>query len=785
MNEFKLKSTGLEDIFVLNAESLYETEIARQCFNIIEHPVFAVNLKGKLTLVNQKACEVICLPENELLGMSFVDLLEDENQKELASSNFDKVISGQPVEKSENWFRFISKDGEIRILKVRTVLMFNEKSEMIGVLYSGKDITRLAGIQDEMRDLIAQYSMLVNNIPNVNLYLFNENLEYTFAAGAEMLSQGLSEKDFKGRSVYEVYSDDILNTILPSYKSALAGKSIKTEYRDKSKSYNIWVLPLKKDSGQVYGGMVITQNITESKKAAKSLNDAKRQAEEANRVKSDFLANISHEIRTPLNAIVGFSEQLMKTKLTKQQEGFADVVNKASEHLLALVNDILILSKIEAGKSQIDKESFRLRNIFELVYDTLKYRADEKELNFVYKISPQADGAFLGDPMRIRQVLMNLASNAIKFTETGYVEMLCYRDEKLPERIHFEVIDTGVGIPQEKIDEIFDQFKQVDSTITKKYGGTGLGLTICKNLVEAMGGEISVWSQTGIGSRFKFYLPLSVSPDMVPENEVESRGEFDNMILGLKVLLVDDDGVNRLLGKTVLENMQCEVDIAIDGREAMEKLGKEKYELVLLDIHMPDISGLEVAKHLRTELKDESTYVLAVTAAALKEEKSSFKTSGINDYLIKPYKEISLYNKVKHRFRKGGGGNPVQPEENKISGATGATDIYNKQALQEITRNNEELIRQTLVTFIENAAEGLQEMRHLAEDQQWQELGEIVHRLLPSFRHLEVRPVLGDMEKIKSLIIEDQDYQTAATMTETLFEKMEHVITAIRSEEKL
>jgi PAS domain S-box-containing protein len=753
-NRFNQK---LEDIFVLNPENGYETEIAQQCFNIVDVLIVAIDLNGKVTLVNEKAVEILEYEKGELIGKDwFKDVVLDINAQE--KGRFKDFLEIQPPNPKKKQFLVKTKNGKERIIEAKSLIMNNKSGELLGVLISGEDITKYLKIQDQLQSTIDQYRRLAGSIPDINMYLFDKDLQFIIAEGSEMRAEGMFPYDFEGKTANEVFDHDLKRIVLPLYRSALEGREISTEYVYKNNNYMIWAIPIKDPYGKVYAGMSITQNVTREKEASARLKVSKEEAEKANKTKSEFLANISHEIRTPLNAIVGFTEQLLKKSLGKEQEEFAKIIEKSADHLLSLVNELLILSKLEAGRVSFDETPFNIEFIVQEVCNSIKIKASEKKIGFKCDIDPGLHRVYLGDYTRLRQVLYNMISNAIKFTDEGHVEVRCnkYGHEGDMVMIRFDIIDTGIGISKDKIDEIFDHFKQADSTITRKYGGTGLGLSICKRIVELQGGEIMVKSEKGLGSQFTFIVPYKKIAES--DLKIAMNHEIDkNVLKGLKVLIADDDSVNRLLGKTIANNLNCDVDLANDGNETIEKIKDQKYDIILLDIHMPGRSGIEVAHYMRNTLNDTSTKIIAVTADVIKEQVGEYFKAGMDDYLIKPYKELELFNKML-KVLKGQLPEMAETKTNIVFKVEKEQKYFNLDDLRAIANYDNDFILKMLETFMHNAADSVKQMESHMEAGLWKNVGEAAHKVLPSFRHLEANALVALLTRIKEACIVDPDY---------------------------
>ena len=393
-------------------------------------------------------------------------------------------------------------------------------------------------------------------------------------------------------------------------------------------------------------------------------------------VKENFLANMSHEIRTPLNAILGFTNILQKTRLENEQKDYVDIIQRSGDNLLSIVNDILDLSKIEAGMLRIEEAPFRVSDIISTVETMLNPRAEEKNLKLFVNLDADVPEIVSGDAVRLTQILVNLVSNSIKFTEDGgvYLRVTMLKKENNTAKLEFLVRDTGIGIPAEKQLTIFDRFEQAEAETTRRFGGTGLGLSIVKNLVELQKGTITLFSNPGHGSSFTVELSFNICDGERTVREIKRHVAIsDNNKSRIRILIAEDNSMNQRLIRHLLKSRGYNFDLVFNGVQAIESLKKQSYDMVLMDIQMPEMDGYSATRQIREELKL-NIPVIAMTAHAMSGEKEKCIKSGMNDYISKPINEEILFDIIQKYSSPGSFyGNESQSENNggKIIGIVG------------------------------------------------------------------------------------------------------------------
>lgn len=487
-----------------------------------------------------------------------------------------------------------------------------------------------------------------------NLNYFNKTwLEFTGKTNEEM--QGQNWK-------VVVHPDDVERCDMLFDEAFTQKKVIKMEYRLRRSDGNYhWVMenrsPYYELNGKFAGYIGVCYDITDRKVIEQTLEGAKETAEKANQAKSEFLANMSHEIRTPLNGVTGMLDLTLLTDLTQHQRENLLIAKTCTNTLLKIINDVLDFSKIEADKMIMEKIGFHLADLLEETISMYSISALQKGLGLQYVIQDKIPLNLVGDPIRLMQVIGNIINNAIKFTQYGsiFVNVGLEKQHKSAAWMRFDISDTGIGISQKDMDKLFKSFSQVDSSISRKYGGTGLGLVISKRIVEMMGGTIWVESIAGQGSTFHFIIPFAIAK--TDREPVISQGDRSVILDGqvINILLVEDDAVNQIVAAKMLKTKGYQVDIANNGHEALNSLDKKHYDLILMDVQMPGMDGIETTLVIREREKQvgEHIPIIALTAHAVKGDQERFLAAGMDGYISKPIKMEELYKTISDCIRLG------------------------------------------------------------------------------------------------------------------------------------
>jgi CheY-like chemotaxis protein/HPt (histidine-containing phosphotransfer) domain-containing protein len=462
--------------------------------------------------------------------------------------------------------------------------------------------------------------------------------------------------------------------------------------------------------------------------------------------KQNFLANMSHEIRTPMNAIMGMANQLSKTTLDSEQKLFLNTIHSAADNLLVIINDILDLSKIEAGRLNLETIGFDLKEIIEKARQVMLYKTEEKNLSLTTRFYDSRISPVLkGDPYRINQILLNLMSNATKFTEKGFVDVSCklLSEKNNIQTIQLIVKDTGIGMDEAFVKNLFTKFTQEDDSVTRRFGGTGLGMSICKELTSLMNGSIEVTSKKGEGTTIYVNIPLEKGTEN-DQSETETEEENREILQNKKILVADDNEMNRLVASTMLKHYGIIIEEAENGLEAIEKISREHFDLVLMDVQMPLMDGLAATTEIRKNISKQLP-VIALTALAYKEDEDKLLQHGMNGYLSKPFEERELIKTISYWLQQSAS-LPFTIEKRDT-----ITPLYNLSGLEEMTDHDPSFIQNVLTLFIQKTPVLMGAIFEDFENRDYPNLRKKVHQLKSSAKNIRVGGIVAEIAEIETM----------------------------------
>ena len=627
-----------------------QTERVRSLVAGIEDPLVTVDSGGCIAYFNAAAARLTGFDPEEVKGKPLDELVS--NATGSMSSMQEVMTTGRPVSVPEEILH--RRDGGGVYVASTASPLLGEDGSVAGGLKIMRDITERRRAEEELRDAEERFrSAFDDAATGMALLDFDGYYIRVNRALCEML--GRSEEELLATTYVDITHPDDVEESVTQVRRVLED-GLERDFREKryvhADGHAVWVslsISVVKDTGgrPLYRVAQI-QDIAERKRAEETMHEAREAAEEANRAKSEFLANMSHEIRTPMNGVIGMTGLLLDSDLSREQRDYADTIHVSGEALLSIINDILDFSRIEAGKMLIEKIGFDLRATVEDTMGLLAERAHSKGLELACLIEYDVPTALKGDPGRIRQILMNLIGNAIKFTAEGEVVLrveLAESEEDTPV-VRFSVTDTGIGMTEEEQGRIFESFTQADASITRRHGGTGLGLAICRQLVDLMGGEIGLRSEPGAGSTFFFTLPLERQPDELqpaPAPRLDPKN--------VRVLIVDDNETNRRILDKQLSSWGMDNEVCEDAPLALEMLRRaaqngNPYDLAILDMQMPGMDGMELARRIKADDAISATRLILLTSMGRPGEGGAASRAGISAYLTKPAKNSELYDTI-------------------------------------------------------------------------------------------------------------------------------------------
>ena len=642
----------------------------------------------------------------KLPGEDGLELLKKIRQKRISepvimiTSQEDETLAMSMVKAGADDYipkSLVTVDGLVQI--IRSALRYHKLS---GEKQKAQDDLEILEIN--LKSIIESSSIIIFQVNKDGIFELLEGEAKKFV--------GKNQRQVIGRSIFEVYEDNV--SFKEVIKRALLGNKVKNTVQIGESIFDIDCTPIVKSESEICGVHGVVKDATQRARIIEQLIAAKLDAEKTARVKDTFLANMSHEIRTPISAIIGFTDLLIEKALTGEQNEYVNSIKLASENLLVIVNDILDFSKIEAGKLTLKSTSFNLKDLMDSLKKVLMPQARMKHIDLLFNIDHEVPHWIKGDPVRLHQILLNLIGNALKFTNQGWVKVMVSCKEKNDDEVYlsFKIADTGIGIPKEEIAVIFESFTQVNTDPTREYGGTGLGLTIVKRLIELQNGHIEVQSKVDKGTTFTFELMFKTVPEKNRGVEAALPAMVEEASLdGKRVLLVEDNTMIQVLARKHLESWNIQVDVVNNGSLALEKIKMRNYDLILMDIRMPELNGFETTKKIRAKTDPVSKIpIIAMTAHAFEREKEKCLAIGMNDYISKPFKPAVLKEKLLGII-----GSKPEPDEasvdnyyKTVNGPGGLCDFSN---LEEAAGENIELMKELIEMYMNISEEMVQSMK--------------------------------------------------------------------------
>ncbi|MGG9970880.1 ATP-binding protein [Ferruginibacter sp. SUN002] len=755
----------------LEATSFSAKQYSQYSRSLIEaslDPLVTINSKGMITDVNEASVKITGVKREKLIGTDFsIYFTESKKAREGYRQAFDKgFVSDYPLTIKD-------KKGKLTDVLYNASVYKDDNGKVLGVFAAARDVTQQKQISHYARSLIeASLDPLVTiNTAGILTDVNEAMVKATDKSREELI--GTAFKDYfiekeKAKSVYKkVFRDNyIMNYPLTIIDGVLTDVILSgSVYKDVQ--------------GKVIGAVFVARDITEIKKIEKELIEARvfaelatliaeeakikaetatHKAEDAVKAKQQFLSNMSHEIRTPMNAIIGFTKVVLKTELSAKQKEYLMAIKMSGDALIVLINDILDLAKVDAGKMVFEQTPFKMSLSIAAMLHLFETKIQEKNLELIKVYDKNIPEVLVGDPVRLHQIILNLISNAVKFTNKGKitVSVKLLNEDDAKATIEFSVSDTGIGITENKIEKIFENFQQASSGTSRLYGGTGLGLAIVKQLVEPQGGTIYVKSKIDEGSTFSFTLDF-LKTDEKPELEIEIV-ELDSEIKNIKVLVVEDIALNQLLMKTLLDDFGFERDIASNGKIAIEKLKEKSYDIILMDLQMPEMNGFEATEYIRETLKSKIP-IIALTADVTTVDLAKCKEVGMNDYIAKPVDERLLYSKIIGLVKKTPTQNK-QPEK--------ADELIEKQKcidlayLMHRTKSDPALMMEMIALYLEQTPPLITTIKQSVETKDWSMLHSAVHKMIPSFS------IMGINEDFENMAKKIQEYASSQLQTDEI-----------------
>jgi PAS domain S-box-containing protein len=732
-------------------------------------------------------------------GFETVDLIhQDERLKLLPviflTANMDSVNIFKGYEVGAVDYMIKPLSSEILRAKVRVFVDLYKKSNEI---LAQKEKLRALSNDVETQKILSKYSNSLLEASLDPLFTVSPHGKLMDMNEATVRITGLSREKLIGSDFFDYFTDpdrarEVYQDVFAQgsvVNSPLTLRHINGEVTDVFFNGSVY----KDSKGNVSGIVIVARDVTEQKKIATELLNAKmsaelatsvaeeakgkaeratRIAEDAVKAKQQFLSNMSHEIRTPMNAIIGFTKVVLRTDLSDRQKEYLQAIKMSGDALIVLINDILDLAKVDAGKMTFEKAPFKMKESISSMLHLFEIKIQEKNLELVKQYDERIPNVLLGDSVRLHQVILNLVSNAVKFTTEGQITVAVKMLEENHRSvlIEFSVRDSGIGIPENKIKNIFENFQQASSDTTRLYGGTGLGLAIVKQLIEPQGGAVKVESVQGRGSVFSFTLSFEKTNKEVA-GEV-GLVEIDKRVKNVQILVVEDISLNKLLLKTLLDDFGFEYDIVSDGKQAVEKLQYKHYDLILMDLQMPIMNGFEATDYIRRTMKLE-TPIMALTADVTTMDLEKCRVVGMNDYVSKPIDEKILYSKIIGLIKKGGKRKATSPE---ATIQLKNSSIIDLSYLSNLTKSEPQVMLKMLSFYLQQTPFLINSMKQGSMNNDWDEVQSASHKLIPSF---SIMGITKDYEELAVQIQKNANTKVNTCDIQSLILQLEEGLTQV------
>lgn len=752
---------------------------ARSLIEASLDPLFTINTKGKIMDMNKAAISVTNVSRARLLGSDFIKYFTDPGKAKMV---YEEVFNkGFVID-----YPLTIRDGKLTDVLFNGSLFKNDLDEVLGAVVVARDVSA--------QKILSKYSLSLIEASHDPLVTINNEGKITDMNEATVGITGISREKLRGSDFFNYFTEpqkarEVYLEVFDKGSvtdSPLTLKHLNGRLTDVLFNGSVY----KDDEGNVLGVVIVARDVTEQKLVASELVEARIFAElatglaevarskaesatkiavESVKAKQQFLSNMSHEIRTPMNAIIGFTKVVLKTELTPKQREYLLAIKMSGDSLIVLINDILDLAKVDAGKMQFEVTPFKMAHSIAAMLHLFDAKIQEKNIELVLNYDNKVPDLLMGDAVRLHQIILNLISNAVKFTNEGKITVAVQMLEDSPENVlvEFSVTDTGIGIQKDRINQIFENFQQASSNTSRLYGGTGLGLAIVKQLVEGQNGTIKVASELGVGSIFSFLLRFNKTQGITPvEDEIVVTNQ---MINTLNVLVVEDIALNQLLMKTLLDDFKFGCDIASNGRIALEKLKKNSYDIILMDLQMPEMNGFEATAYIRNEMKL-SIPIIALTADVTTVDKEKCKAVGMNDYIAKPVDEKILFAKIVSLVNKY---QAEQEQTGNIEKNAKRFKFIDLGYLYKRTKSNTSLIIEMITLYLEQTPPLIEAMKSSLVNEDWEMLQAAAHKIIPSF---SIMGISSDFEEIAKKVQEHAVKQQQKIEIEGLVIELEHAL---------